>query len=148
MCITFFAQYGAKSGRQFPFAIAFNRDEFVTRAALPLQYLTNNILCGIDKETGTTWFAVNKATGDFACLTNFRTRRNHEQPRDYQTRGFLVTEHVKMNDPTIKDKLSKHEYDQKLRSEVFRGFNLVSGNLRDQLSYCQMRNIIGEVAPD
>jgi len=60
-----------------------------------------HIVCGIDVETQTTWFAFNKMTGDFACLTNFRTTRNQTQMLDYQSRGFLVMEYVKINDPTI-----------------------------------------------
>ena len=85
MCITFLIQHQMKIGAEFPFVIAFNRDERILRAAESLKFQTErgltNIVCGIDIETGTTWFAFNKKSGDFACLTNFRTRRNQFKKR-------------------------------------------------------------------
>ena len=122
MCITFWLQHQWNGPTHFPFVIAFNRDEDVGRGleagALQFQdhhHSSPNIVCGIDKRTGTTWFAFNKKTGRFACLTNYRTKRNSEQqlrheplnpleaciPRKYESRGALVIEYVKIGDPDI-----------------------------------------------
>ena len=87
MCITFMIQNQMKIGAEFPFVFAFNRDESIFRAAETIKFQTEkgfeNIVCGLDIQTGTTWFAFNKKTGDFACLTNFRTRRNQFKQRTY-----------------------------------------------------------------
>lgn len=129
MCITFFIQ----SNEEFPFVIVFNRDELTTRLAEPLRFQgargMPNIVCGIDVATQSTWFALNKKTGDFACLTNYRTSRNRLLLRKYDSRGFLVLEYVKINDPDIKDKMTMLEYDSVLRTGTYRGFNLVFGNI-------------------
>ena len=102
MCITFWIQ---DNKAEFPFVIAFNRDENSLREAEPMAFQTarglKNIVCGIDKPTNTTWFAFNTKTGDFACLTNFRTQRNRTQKLKYNSRGLLVREYVKINDPDI-----------------------------------------------
>ncbi len=92
-----------QSGVDFPFVIVFNRDEQIGRQALTLQVQPEfpNIVCGIDVATKSTWFALNKRTGDFACLTNLRTQRNIKLIKPYDSRGFLVLEYVKINDPTI-----------------------------------------------
>lgn len=119
--------------------IAFNRDEVSTRETEPLQFQSArgypNILCGIDTQTSSTWFAFNKKTGDFACLTNFRTRRNFELKKDYTSRGFLVFEYVKINDPGIPadKKLTLDGYLNKMYNGTFKGFNVVFGNIRDYL---------------
>lgn len=102
MCITFF-----KFATQGPykFIIAFNRDEDLDREAEPLNFLKEfpNIICGLDKKTGTSWLALNRSTGDFAVLTNFRTVRAN-RPGDYASRGILILEYVKIRDETIKNK--------------------------------------------
>ena len=105
MCITFLIQHGCKSGAEFPFVFVFNREEDPNREAELLKFQTargmSNIVCGIDSQTSSTWFAFNTKTGDFACLTNFRTMRNKTIKRKYESRGFLVMEYVKINDPDI-----------------------------------------------
>ena len=102
-----------KNGAEFPFVIAFNRDEEIEREAEQLKFQTDrglpNIVCGIDKRTGSTWFAFNKNTGDFACLTNYRTVRNYKLTKDYESRGILVMEYVKIKDDSIpeEDKMTE-----------------------------------------
>jgi len=91
-------------------------------------------VCGIDVGTGSTWFAFNKKTGDFSCLTNFRTIRNILKKRNYQSRGTLVLEYVKLNDPDIpkSQKMSFENYLAKLYNGTHRGFNLIFGNIFDE----------------
>lgn len=109
-----------KWGAEFPFVFAFNRDEDTERVAETLRFQTergfSNIVCGIDTRTGTTWFAFNKKTGDFACVTNFRTLRNFFAKREYESRGHLVFEYVKLNDPDVpkEKKMSFDNYLAKL----------------------------------
>lgn len=154
MCITFLIQHQMKWGAEFPFVFAFNRDEDTQRVAESLRFQTDrgfpNIVCGIDVLTGTTWFAFNKRTGDFACLTNWRTRRNVFKKRQYISRGFLVMEFVKLNDPDIpKDrKMGYESFLAKMYNGTFRGFNLIFGNIFDQqdgrpgkLRFYQHRNM-------
>ena len=77
MCLTFWVK---DFSSEVPFAIVFNRDEDNDRPAEPLKFQGErgfeHIVCGIDSLTQTTWFAFNKHTGRFACLTNYRTMRN------------------------------------------------------------------------
>lgn len=112
--------------------IAFNRDEDLDREAEPLSFQKDfpNIICGLDKQTGTTWLALNKISGDFAVLTNFRTIKNHK-PAKYQTRGILILEYVKIRDETIKDKMfqSIEQYEKEVFNHIYRGFNLIYGNI-------------------
>lgn len=74
----------------------------VNRASTQLDYHPKypNILCGLDKETGTTWLAINTQTADFAMLTNYRTP-NNDVDKAYESRGHLILEFVKINDKTI-----------------------------------------------
>jgi len=90
-----------------------------------------NLLCGLDLQTGSTWFAVNTLTGDFSFLTNFRTPANYNQRgKRYGSRGHLVMEYVKIHDSSISDKkfTSVTEYEQALIKTDTRGFNIVYGN--------------------
>ena len=154
MCITFLIQHQQRLGAEFPFVFAFNRDEHQGRVAESLRFQIEkgfkNIVCGIDVITGTTWFAFNKMTGDFACLTNFRTRRNQFSKRDYQSRGLLVMEYVKLNDTDVpkEKKMTYENFLAKLYSGIFKGFNLIFGNIFDnpdgkpgQLRYYQNQNV-------
>lgn len=101
---------------------------------MPLNFHSkhSSIICGIDKLTGTTWLAFNKLTGDLAFLTNYRTKTNNLNKK-YVTRGNLILEYVKINDSSISksDKLyqSIEEYEQKSFGLLYRGFNLVYGNV-------------------
>jgi len=91
MCIAFFV-IGSGS---FPFLLAFNRDEVTYRPAEPAQFVTPDILCGVDVQTRSTWLGVNKATGAVCFLTNYRTRANYAGEKRYQSRGHLVLNYLK-----------------------------------------------------
>lgn len=91
-------------------------------------------MCGIDSVSNGTWFAFNKLTGDFSCLTNFRTIRNRTEKRKYNSRGSLSLEFVKINDPTISEseKMKYEDWLSDLYNSQRRGFNLIFGNVFDQ----------------
>lgn len=90
-----------------------------------------HIICGIDVQTNSTWLAYNKLTGDVCFLTNFRNPNNYIQNKKYSSRGFLVIDFVKINDPTIDKKPydSIESYEKNLLSIETRGFNIVYGNV-------------------
>ena len=88
--------------------------------------------------------AVNKDTGDLAMLTNYRKLSNYESKK-YVTRGNLILEFAKIRDKSIKDsdKLYKSvdEYEEKSFGLLYRGFNLVYGNIiTGQFKYYQFKN--------
>jgi uncharacterized protein with NRDE domain len=91
----------------------------------------SNIICGIDAPTSSTWLAYNKLNGDVCFLTNFRNPANQIVNKDYSSRGHLVIEFVKINDPTIQNKKFKtlEDYEKNLFGIVTRGFNIVYGNV-------------------
>lgn len=91
-----------------------------------------NIICGIDKITQSTWFALNKKTGNFACLTTYRTIRDDIR-RNYASRGSLVLEFVKIGDEDIAEshRMSMSTFLERLRCDTHKGLNLVFGNILD-----------------
>jgi len=93
-----------------------------------------NVVCGLDRQTQGTWFAFNKKTGNFACLTNFRTVRNQTlKERKYESRGSLVLDYVKVGDEDIfvGDRQTIEGFMERLRCDTYKGFNLLYGNLFD-----------------
>ena len=88
--------------------------------------------------------ALDNLTGDLALLTNYRTKAN-DLKKKYTTRGNLILEYVKIRDSTISDadKLYKtvQEYEKKSFGNLYRGFNLVYGNvLTGDFKYYQFKN--------
>ncbi|HVP87773.1 MAG TPA: NRDE family protein [Casimicrobiaceae bacterium] len=73
---------------RLPLVIAANRDEFHERAALPAYWWPSEMLAGMDRVAGGTWFGVDHA-GRWALVTNYR----EGVPRDPNapSRGELVT---------------------------------------------------------
>ena len=73
-------------------------------------------------------------TGDICFLTNFRNPSNYNQTKKYSSRGFLVIDFVKLNDPTIPESLKPkfktlEDYELNLTNIETRGFNIVYGNV-------------------
>ena len=148
MCITFF-RIASKEEKdcEFPFVLAFNRDEMTYRHSTEAQFLTqqgmDNIICGIDIQTNSTWLALNKLTGDVCFLTNFRNPNNYLQNKKYSSRGFLVIDWVQINDHSIKEKrfFTVEDYEKNLTSIETRGFNIIYGNVfTRKFKYYQYEN--------
>lgn len=95
-----------------------------------------NIMCGVDLDSGTTWLAINTLTLDFAMLTNYRCPKKGTA-KPYQSRGHLILEFVKINDPTIssEDKLYQTEVQYETKAfgsdNHYRAFNIVWGNANE-----------------
>ncbi|MDQ3102118.1 MAG: NRDE family protein, partial [Bacteroidota bacterium] len=100
---------------EYPLIVAANRDEFLDRPALPLNYWPDapDLLAGKDLRGGGTWLGVS-TRGCFAALTNYRDLRR--PPVKARSRGLLVL-----------DMLREH---RSLRIETgnYDGFNLIHGH--------------------
>ena len=90
--------------------IAFNKDAYLGNGQdmyekMGFQGKRNmvNIVCAIDKRNRTTWFAFNKKTGAFACMTGYRTMNNSAFKREYKQRYDLVLDYVKIDDEDVED---------------------------------------------
>jgi uncharacterized protein with NRDE domain len=144
MCITFFKL--DPTSPTFPLILAFNRDEVTYRLSKPAGFhFSPSIICGIDIQTNSTWLAFNKATGDLCFLTNFRTPSNYNQQKRYGSRGFLVSDFVRINDPDIpiseKRYTNVEDYERALIMVDTRGFNIVYGNVKEGwIKYYQYQN--------
>jgi uncharacterized protein with NRDE domain len=95
VCLIVFAW---KAHRAYPLVLAANRDEFLERPSLPLDYWDNlpNVLGGRDLEKGGSWFATHM-DGRWAAVTNFRD--GGAAPPSAPSRGHLVLDYVASDDP-------------------------------------------------
>lgn len=86
MCLLLLAFH---TGRDRPWLLLGNRDEFHGRATAPARSWADapQIVAGRDLEAGGTWLALNR-NGRFAAVTNVRTGRPQRGPR---SRGELVS---------------------------------------------------------
>ncbi len=75
----------------YPLVLAANRDEFLSRPALPAHWWEDapELLAGRDLEAGGTWMGLSRA-GRFAALTNYRDPSRHIAGAP--SRGALVRE--------------------------------------------------------
>jgi uncharacterized protein with NRDE domain len=87
----------------------------------------NQILAGKDLQAGGTWLGITKQ-GKFAAITNYRDFRNLKT--DSPSRGPIIIDFLKSNSDTLS---FLHELDKK--AGLYNGFNLLIGNITDQLFY-------------
>lgn len=111
----------------YPLVVAANRDEFFSRPTAAADFWDDapDILAGRDLSAGGTWMGITRH-GRFAALTNFREPGNN-QP-DAPTRGKLVSDFLAETIPA-----SEYLNQLSQRSAAFNGFNLLCGNLTDNL---------------
>ena len=95
MCLIVFAW---QSHPSFPLVIAANRDEFLDRPTLQLDYWEDlpDVLGGRDMEKGGSWFATH-VDGRWAAVTNFRDGGTALSPPGL-SRGHLVSNYVASSD--------------------------------------------------
>ncbi len=134
-----FALLALHQHAEYPFILAANRDEFFPRPALPLHAWQDEpgVLGGRDLESMGTWLALNTRDNRLALVTNVRNGQPQSAER---SRGLLVRDVVSSGNP-VRDDL------QTLLAEQGRyaGFNLIAGNLPDQLYYVSNRADVGIV---
>ena len=120
--------------KEYPFILAANRDEFYQRASSQLAFWQDqpHIAGGRDLEQSGTWMAVAKS-GRFAAITNYREATTSKQP--LRSRGLLITDFLNADFDTAK-------FSQMLIDKVdaYSGYNLIYGNLPDQLFYFSNRS--------
>lgn len=118
----------------YPLVLAANRDEFFHRAALPLQAWQDlpEIVGGRDVESTGSWLAVNRVTRRLALVTNYRAGIPQPAAR---SRGVLVRD-VLTTTATTSVCLQQLAAEQQL----YGGFNLLMGELPDQLWFFSNRN--------
>ena len=92
MCILVFS---VNPSSKYKFIIAFNRDEATERPTAEAHFWKDfpDILAGRDEIAKGTWFGINRKTGRFCCLTNFR----QPNPKKAKiSRGNIVTEYLRI----------------------------------------------------
>jgi uncharacterized protein with NRDE domain len=103
----------------YPLVVAANRDEFLTRPAVPAHWWADapDRLAGRDLEAGGTWMGITPG-GRFAALTNYRDPTQHRPGAP--SRGALVRDCLESADNTESALSAVAEV-----SAQFAGFNLL-----------------------
>jgi uncharacterized protein with NRDE domain len=129
---------------RFPLVIAANRDEFIARPALPLQWWSptddgRTILAGRDLESGGTWLGLSKA-GRLAVITN--VREPHRTDPSATSRGHLVPQWLSTDE-------SFDSFWQHSSTSKHNGFNLIAADLRrGEWHWASNRSATSRALPD
>lgn len=135
MCVIFLA---INQHPKYRFILAANRDEFYERPTAQAHFWDENpnILAGKDLVYGGTWLGVTK-TGRFAAVTNYR---DPNQPQGNFSRGNLVKDFLTGEKPAS-DYLQQIQADK----DTYTGFNLLVGELKDDVNILYYSNISDEI---
>ncbi len=129
MCVIFIATH---CHPKYKLVIAANRDEYLSRPALPANYWQDNpqILAGIDLKEGGTWMGITKS-GRFAALTNYRDPANFNPQAP--SRGKIVSSFLNSD-------INAYDYLSALLDEDrnYNGYNLLVGSF-DAIYYFSNR---------
>jgi uncharacterized protein with NRDE domain len=126
MCIAVFA---IDQGN-YPLVIAANRDEWLDRAAAPMQWWSGSnahILAGQDLSAGGTWFAVSRQ-GRFGLITNIRGESIPLADADRPSRGKLILQ-------WLNHQGDAQSFQASIEPLNFAGFNLVFGDIPSASTY-------------
>jgi uncharacterized protein with NRDE domain len=122
MCIAF---YTLSTHPAYSLILATNRDEFLSRPALPAHWhgSDDTVICGIDVTGGGTWVGIERKTGKFGLLTNVREETISSQAT---SRGRLVTDWLESQSDVDVD-----AHLEKLQTSMmeYAGFNLLLGQI-------------------
>lgn len=139
MCLILF---GYNISEKYPLVIAANRDEFYQRPTKPMHVWPDNpaVIAGKDLEQGGTWFGINRYTGRFAALTNYRDPAAMKP--DAPSRGEIIVDYLKADTDTP-------SYLEKLRGTAgeYNGFNLLLGSGNSLYWYCNVNDEIKKITP-
>ncbi|WP_134701669.1 NRDE family protein [Ammoniphilus sp. YIM 78166] len=141
MCILFFAY---DEHPKYRLVVAANRDEFFKRptaAAAPWADQPD-IIAGRDLEGFGTWMGVNRKTGYFAALTNFRGRpKDGHSERGFRSRGELVSHYLQRSEAP-----ESYLSDVAQRVGAYQGFNLVLADSESMYYYSSTNNSIEKLS--
>lgn len=118
---------------RYRLVFAGNRDEFHARPAATADWWTDkpDVFGGRDLEAGGTWLGLRR-DGRFAVVTNFR--EPDRRPAGMRSRGELATRFLAGSMAS-----SAYLDDLKVQADEYAGFNLVFGDVGDQLYYFSNR---------
>ena len=138
MCLLLFAY---QSHPDYRLILAANRDEFYDRPTRPAAFWDDapEILAGQDLKAGGTWMGITK-TGRFAAITNYREAALTKQ--NTPSRGDLVKDFL-MGNSTPQDYLKNVQE----KSQIYNGFNLIIGDVKDLLYYSNRNENIHDIEP-
>ncbi len=137
MCLILF---GYKVSKKYPLILAANRDEFYQRPTQSMHIWKELpfILAGKDLEQGGTWLGINKNTGRFAALTNYRDPATIRP--NAPSRGAIIIDFLKT------DKGAKpHFNDFKKYAPAYNGFNLLAGSKDELYWFSNIKNAFEEI---
>jgi len=138
MCLIVF---GFKTHPEYNLIFASNRDEFYERPSLTARLWDEElqIIGGRDLKKGGTWMGIRK-TGRFSAVTNFRDPGNYK--KNAISRGCLITE-------SLKNSTSPENYLNyiKNRSDLYNGFNLVTGTGKKLYHFSNYEESINRIKP-
>jgi uncharacterized protein with NRDE domain len=139
MCLILF---GYKVSEKYPLILAANRDEFHQRPTKSMHFWQESpyILAGKDLEQGGTWMGINKDTGRFAALTNYRdpAALNATAP----SRGGIIVDFL-----TTNADINTHSIDFQKTAHAYNGFNLLFGTKEELYWFCNVKNSMEKVPP-
>jgi uncharacterized protein with NRDE domain len=135
MCVIFLA---INQHPQYKFIVAANRDEFYERPTASAKFWKENpnVWAGKDLIHGGSWLGFTKS-GRFAAVTNFR---NPNQLKGDFSRGDLVKNFLFGDEESI-EYLEQLQFDK----DKYTGFNLLVGDLKDNVKIAYYSNISNEI---
>ncbi|CAG7659355.1 unnamed protein product [Allacma fusca] len=123
----------SRSQKYLKFVLAFNRDEYYFRPALPACFWKTdpNILAGQDMESGGTWLGINRKTGRIAALTNIMggTVRDPKNPK--VSRGAVLTDFLSSGSNFNGRTYCTNLYQDPDMLDKYNKFNLITIDLCD-----------------
>ncbi len=138
MCLIVFSY---KNTPHHKLILAANRDEFLERPTVPLNYFDTEqtILAGKDLRGGGTWLGVNMA-GKVAAITNYRHPDYFGSGK--KSRGLILTDYLKysQNPEAFLEKLYFKRSD-------YNGFNLLLGDEDDMFYFSSVTGEIELLSP-
>ena len=138
MCLILFSY---NSHPDYKLILASNRDEFYNRPTEQAAFWgeSGNILAGRDVKGGGTWLGVSRE-GKIAAITNYRDLEAVKN--DAPSRGLLVSQYLQ-GDQKPGDYLSEISR----QGQVYSGFNLLAGDLKELYYYSNMGGRLKRLTP-
>ncbi|PIE75310.1 MAG: hypothetical protein CSA18_00400 [Deltaproteobacteria bacterium] len=139
MCLIIFL---FNENQHYPLIIAANRDEFYNREtkSADIWGKDNSIIAGRDLQSLGTWMGINKNSGRFAAITNYRDPSMIKT--EVKSRGVIVSSY-------LESELGDEEFIYRLKKEKdnYNGFNFIFGDLYKIYHYSNISDEITIVNP-